>query len=478
MISPAIGQFQEARKQELIRLGVLDPSGNTVINEYKMPQSLFTGYSQLFRARRIEKAQSLWRDIWFENECACLFGDPGVGKSSLAYLIAEQVADEGHNVIYIDFDNIDHQYTSKGWRRPGHSLVEKLTIRPDTDFADAIDYKKLLKSIEVEFLDNEASVIVIDDISYLCPMHDCERTRRVLQQFRLWLRKYFVSILVVAHARKHPEGLPLSLTHLTGSRQLAYAFDSIFTLNEVTSPLHTDVCTHYVKQLKARNSAIVAHAGAVVPLRFEYVATPQMAFGDLSDVPENCIDFFKPYYRFVHTGQKVSERELINIPNGASQQQIDAFIHRCDANGWSIRQIAEHTPISKSAIHRILTQPKSSEHQESTPSSSDESSTKICPIVPPSPEPAESAEPVTTTPAEDVPCVETPLQPQQEIPATAGFACQPLCESPTPTENSEPSEDEEYEDDDKPFDKPWDPCAYEEPVSRDPYYYEFIRKHG
>ena len=38
-------------------------------------------------------------------------------------------------------------------------------------------------------------------------------------------------------------------------------------------------------------------------------------------------------------------------------------------------------------------------------------------------------------------------------------------------------EDEYDEDDDKPFDKPWDPCAYEEPVSYDPYYYEFIRTH-
>ena len=388
MKNPVISQFYEARKQELIRLGVLDPTGKTVLNEHKMPKSIFTYHPQSYFARRIDKVKSLWRDIWFENECACLFGDPGVGKSSLAFQIAEHIADKGYGVLYVDFDNIEHQYESKGWRQPGNCLVETVTIDPNADFAEAIDYRKLLDSIEATFLDAETPVIVIDDISCLCPMRDCERTRRVIQRFRYWLRKYFVSILVIAHARKHPEGLPLGIQHLTGARQLAYGFDAIFTLNEVTSPTHSGTATHYVKQLKARNSTLAAPATAVLPFRFEYVDDPHMLFDSEEEYDESRLPTcFKPYYRFKATGNKATEREFINIPADATPEQVEQFVNFCDTRGWSVRQIAEHLHIGKSTVHRILARRYAA---LTTPSPSETSSVKNCPTVP-------SQEPVGTS---------------------------------------------------------------------------------
>ena len=148
MKTPVVSQFQESRKQELIRLKVLDPTGKHEVAPNNYPRNIFTFDSQSPMTDRITNANSLWRNIWFENECMCLFGDPGVGKSSLAYQIAEQVADEGREVVYFDFDNIDHQYCSKGKRGINRGLVRNLTIDPDTPFADAVNYRIVLKSIE------------------------------------------------------------------------------------------------------------------------------------------------------------------------------------------------------------------------------------------------------------------------------------------------------------------------------------------
>ncbi len=450
-----------------------------------MPQSVFTSSPQSVFAQRISHAQSLWRDIWYENECVCLFGDPGLGKSTLAFQIAEEIADKGYGVIYIDFDNIDHQYESKGLKQIGNCLVDTLYINPSEDFADAINYKKLLSSIEAEILENEASVIVIDDISYLCPMRDCERTRRVLQQFRFWLRKYFVSILVIAHARKHPEGLPLGINHLTGSRQLAYAFDAVFTLNEVTSPTFADTCTHYVKQLKARNSSLAAPSTQVLPLRFEYVDDPHMLFDEGEEVNEAMLPTcFKPFYRFKITDQKVSERDLTNIPSTANPRQVEQFIFFCDIRGWSVRQIAEHMHISKSTVHRILARRYDS---LVTYSPSDISSVKKCPIVPtPSTEPSHlSAPSVATIPDEATQQEDSshtdsnPLSDnEQNTEKCAALHASSMVSDSTLSEQSkltEPSmeqvgnDDEDCKDDENDYDdKQWDPCANEASVSSDP----------
>ena len=367
MKTPVVSQFQESRKQELIRLKVLDPTGKHEVAPNNYPRNIFTFDSQSPMTDRITNANSLWRNIWFENECMCLFGDPGVGKSSLAYQIAEQVADEGREVVYFDFDNIDHQYCAKGKRGINRGLVRNLTIDPDTPFADAVNYRIVLKSIESSFLQAGADIIVIDDISFLCPMRDCERTRRVLQQFRYWMQKYFVSILVIAHARKHPEGLPLTLDHLTGSRQLAYAFDSIITLNKVISPQHTTTSTHYVKQLKARNSRILAHQNAVIAMRWELLTDPKPLFEEGEEIPEPTYLLFQPFYRFCVTSTQAIEKELINIPVDATRDQILEFVHSCDERGWSVRQIAEHTHYSKSTVHLMLSQPATTKTQETAP---------------------------------------------------------------------------------------------------------------
>ena len=109
------------------------------------------------------------------------------------------------------------------------------------------------------------------------------------------------------------------------------------------------------------------------------------------------------------------------------------------------------------------------------------------PAVEENPEP--STEPLADNkpePSTESPADNKPVRADQNVGRSEAEGETPVTEAPStpsPVEAAEPADDdddyddEDDEDDDKPFDKPWDPCAYEEPVSYDPYYYEFIRTH-
>ena len=110
--SPIYRQFELARKKELIRRGVLDANGNeypasSEYDDYKPNKlkSIFDFRNDDIQEKHIQGSCSLWGDLWYENECMCLFGDPNIGKSALAIQIANSVAQIGFNTIYFDFEN-------------------------------------------------------------------------------------------------------------------------------------------------------------------------------------------------------------------------------------------------------------------------------------------------------------------------------------------------------------------------------------
>ena len=214
--SPIQQQFELARKQALIKQGLLDEDGNQPTNPYlqELAQlnekpSIFSHRNDDINAPAIDHAEPLWENVWFENECACIFGDPNIGKSTLAFQIACNVADSGRNVIYFDFENMMHQYHSRSWApeqfiKPDNLLIDHFA--QDTTFEQMTDRRLILDHIEQEFLKLNAPVIIIDDITQICPMRNNRKTHRVLRRLRQWLNQYHVSILVIAHASHHHEG--------------------------------------------------------------------------------------------------------------------------------------------------------------------------------------------------------------------------------------------------------------------------------
>ncbi len=388
--TPILEQFEAARRRKLIQVGYLDQSGNEYKDEElrmhahsKLPRSIFSDRNDSMQARQIENAESLWENVWFESECACLFGDPNIGKSTLAFSIAHEVACSGRPVLYLDFENMMHNYFNKCWTDRQFLKPANLTVYhydQDTSVEEMTSRETILQSIESDILDLDAPVIIIDDITHICPLRNCNKTQQVLRRLRQWINHYHVSILVIAHSTSHHEGTPLTMKHLTGDRQLAYAFDSIFTLNDIPAGTVTDGSTHYVKQLKARNAPVQLHNKAVMTLKLKthYDEEDRRHLTELNrrkGFDDKTINealnprIGRRYLHFFVTSREASELQLIFLPTDATREQQLDFIHDTFSKGWSIRNIAAHTCIPKSTIHRLLATTRQQLQQESLKSS-------------------------------------------------------------------------------------------------------------
>ncbi len=371
-LSSIHAQFLRACEDKLKQIGYIDPWGKELppeIADMKLPKSIFHFRNDSLNERQIRDAKPLWRDIWFENECVCLFGDPNVGKSTLALDIASEVANTGRNVLYFDLENMMHNYFQRGWSCIQGMVPDNLFIRhfdQETSVEEMINYKTILDSIERDIYYLKAPVIVIDDIAQICTLKSCNKTHIVLRRLRQLLNQYHVSILVVAHATHHQEGTPLAMKHLTGDRQLAYAFDSIFTLSEIPSTVnHLNGATHYIKQLKARNSPLKAYSELVTTYKMKLlyddeacrkIVDQARANGDDDEAIKRHIEFVidRKCLRFEHIDDNVNETQLLYLPDSASDENKLSFIHDTFARGWSIRNIAAHCNTSKSTVHRLL----------------------------------------------------------------------------------------------------------------------------
>ena len=179
------------------------------------------------------------------------------------------------------------------------------------------------------------------------------------------------------------------------------------------------------------------------------------------------------------------EDENAPLPAGMN---ADRFRHTNPSKPYNIS-----TPtISQSQPTEPSEQPESpSDDEQNTAQSAALRATRFVrdssPAVEENPEP--STEPLADNkpePSTESPADNKPVRADQNVGRSEAEGETPVTEAPStpsPVEAAEPADDdddyddEDDEDDDKPFDKPWDPCAYEEPVSYDPYYYEFIRTH-
>jgi len=370
-------QFELARKKELINRGVLDAYGNELqgseYDDYKPNKlkSIFDFRNDDIQEKHIKSSCALWGDIWYENECMCVFGDPNIGKSALAIQIANSVAEIGFNTIYFDFENMIHHYYGRNMTDMQFNMSPNLSVMhfgQNTSFEEMMSTSAILDSIENSFLDNDAPVIVIDDISYICQLKSTRKANMVLRRLRYWVNKYHISILVIAHARPHREGTSLALKHLTGDRQLAYAFDSIITLNAIPQGLTSGGETHYVKQLKARNNGIIAGTSNVLTFKFNTHYTVEecdnlvrrlVSSGYEQHEAESEVEHLRglQMLHFEFISANVNEQSLMFLSPDTPREQLVTFARDCFFNGWSIRDIAAHTALSKSTIHRLLAQP-------------------------------------------------------------------------------------------------------------------------
>ena len=314
----------------------------------------------------VPASRSLWHGLWFEGELACLFGDPNIGKSVLADQIANDIAATGRKVLYIDFENSDSHFLRRtvfgGEQITANPNVSYLSVKWSADMSARSSIQRKLESIESEILIRKAPVVIIDDISHITPAKFSGRSQQVLQRLRYICQQWRVSILVLAHTRYHRPDSPLSVSHLAGSREFAFSFDSIFALGKVLNPYSEDgrdsedvedLPTHYLRQFKARSTRLLYDEDHAIRL---HLGT------HYSHLMFHVIDCFG------------IEDQLLDAPAVSEKSQIVGRILSLHAAGSSIREIAREMSVSPSLVYRTISrrpsQPQSQHHPQPQPISS------------------------------------------------------------------------------------------------------------
>jgi transcriptional regulator with PAS, ATPase and Fis domain len=141
--------------------------------------------------------------------------------------------------------------------------------------------------------------------------------------------RHGISILALAHTPKRDSAKPLGRNDLQGSKMLINFCDSSFAIGES----HKDPGVRYLKQIKARNSALIYHSENVL------LGTVEKR--------DNLLQF-----AFQGTG---SEREHLKAEkHDPAKAELMEQIKEYFEAGKSIREIAELVDISHSTVARQI----------------------------------------------------------------------------------------------------------------------------
>lgn len=174
---------------------------------------------------------NLFMDIWHEKEVCILYGDNGCGKSILAANnILYGITKQGYRGLLFDLELTKEEFAKR--MKDSHGILHQFPatyIRADENTDDDLDelddrnYESaMLQYIEEQALKQQADVIVIDNISYICM--DSEKPAeagRIMRKLNHLKNKHGWSILVIAHTPKIDEYSMLSKNHLAGSKRLS-----------------------------------------------------------------------------------------------------------------------------------------------------------------------------------------------------------------------------------------------------------------
>lgn len=274
----------------------------------------------------------LWMSLWFEGEICCLFADSNVGKSIYAVQIANEVA-QYKRVLYFDFELSDKQFQLRYTDEEGNLFqfsdslfrVEIDPAKLDTqDFDDVV-----IAGIEATAIKYNCSVIIIDNISYLCNASDkAEAAGSLMKNLMNLKRKHGWSILVLAHTPKRTLSNPITQNDLAGSKKLFNFFDSVFSIGKSAK----GDGIRYIKQLKIRSGEFKYGADNVIECSIE---------------KEHASLHFSQH-GFDTEWNHLKERTQEDLEHEAADVMA---LHK---QGKSIRDIAKELGVSKSKVGRII----------------------------------------------------------------------------------------------------------------------------
>lgn len=295
-----------------------------------------TGNQNLIDASNMPIPDKLYSSLMFEGELTILAADTNVGKSIFAVQIANEIAQTGRKVLYLDLELSDKQFE----RRYSEDFANHFVFSPNFyrgDFAPEFsipaecsydDYfiESLIGTIE----QIECRVVVIDNMTRLISTDtDAAKSAKPLMDRLNQLKaEYGLSMLLLEHTRKTDAGRPISLNDMQGSKMKANFADAVFTIGRSAK----DKNLRYVKQLKCRSAEV------------EYDADNVLLYEVVKDSNFLC---FKPL------GFSTEYEHLQQPSEDDKTARIDRA-RELKGQGKSIRDIAAQLGLSKSTVSRIL----------------------------------------------------------------------------------------------------------------------------
>ena len=277
--------------------------------------------------------RSLYLELWYEGEVCCLFSDSNLGKSIYAVQMADQIAST-RRVLLVDCELTDKQFQMRYTDAETgliHIFPEGLyraEINPVT--LDVNDYEeKIIKNIEAVALRMATSIIIIDNLTYLCNSSDKGVDAGIFMMKLMNLKKkYGWSLLIIAHTPKRNLSSPITQNDLAGSKKLHNFFDSVFAIGKSAK----DDRLRYVKQLKVRAGEFLYDANNIIVYELEKSS--------------GFVHFeFKEYS---------TEKEHLRERTESDEEKQLKRIKELKAQGKSVRDIAALVGLSKSKVWRLL----------------------------------------------------------------------------------------------------------------------------
>lgn len=293
----------------------------------------------------------LFGEFFFECELCIMFSDTNLGKTILAVQIGESIASgkeigilqvtaKPQRVLYFDFELSDKQFEARYSIQSGEYFTShyrfsedflRAEINPenyDTErFSDLTDY--LNYSLEVQIAETEATVLIVDNITYL--RNETEKAKDALplmKNLKKIKSKFGISILALAHTPKRDPTKPISKNDLQGSRHLLNFCDSSFAIGES----HMDKSFRYLKQIKERNTPKIYDGENVLLFQIEK--------------PDNFLQFhFEGFAREIEHLKVMTENDRENLILKAKE---------LSKQGKSQREIAAVLTLSVGAVNKYL----------------------------------------------------------------------------------------------------------------------------
>ena len=296
-------------------------------------------------AKNCPAQNSLFGDLWFENEIAVLFAETNAGKSILAVQIADSISSgvpidpfglsaDAQMVVYFDFELSDKQFEAR-YSVEGRehyrfdSRLIRVEINPDAEVPCGDYTQYICEAIEACIMEVKAKVAIIDNITYLNDeLEKAKDALPLMKMLKAIKKRHNLSFLILAHTPKRDRSRPLSKNDLQGSKMIINFVDSAFVIGE--SALGKDM--RYIKHLKARNTSRMYDGTNVLGCRIEK--------------EYNFLRFV-----FLETGP---EKEHLSEKSKMEHGQLIEKTLELHGKGFSSRYIADVCGVSHTTINRLI----------------------------------------------------------------------------------------------------------------------------